>query len=269
MRLQALLAESHGDLAGQALAAPSGTAGPYAASFLEAPGPLPSGRPLGVRPRPAAFLHDRWDALAQPGLQGMELSNWKLPDRGSMEELRNACKLQAVRKFVDAADDGTNFPAKDLGTGIAKASGCAQAVGTQVMERFFGRALDASKDGVDDTQAAGVTLVNTAAFPLGSIGRNHLEAAQDACHDFGAMLLHRLGPREGTSAPKAARQAALSAADAAHSLRAFGRCLDSLGEAAAAKGCELGDLHTAGGDSAAFCEEIQGPKGYHWACAVM
>lgn len=210
-----------------------------------------------LRASAAAFLDTDSVAKELEGLGGegksTVLGQVQLPKRGLLDDLGGSCKLNLGRKMINSADE--TLSAKDQGEDVAKAAQCAQSGGDVVLDGLFGQALgsNASKE------ATGVELKGSTEVPLGSLSRKQLHAAQDACHDFATVLLHRMGRPTGHEVKHA--ETSLSPDDAAHVLRSYGRCLMSMGEASSAAGCRLGQLKREGADETSrMCEESLGPN---------
>lgn len=226
-------------------------------SALALPGPRRGSLHVGA----AAFIGEEGAAAKElDGLGGegkyTSLGQVQLPKRGALDELGSACKISLGPKSSSGPDE--TLSAKDQGVDVAKAAQCTQTGGEVVLEGFFGQALPGGAPG----GAVGVELRGSSEVPVSSLMQKQLQAAQDTCHDFSNVVLHRLG-RPGHQA-----NTTIGADDAAHMLRAYGRCLMSMGEASSAAGCRLGQFKREGaGETEHMCQETLGPSGTE--CAVM
>mmetsp|Transcript_53982 Transcript_53982/g.167522 ORF Transcript_53982/g.167522 Transcript_53982/m.167522 type:complete len:248 (-) Transcript_53982:100-843(-) len=209
------------------------------------------------RPRlsPAAFFAtDGAKEMAGLGTEGKMtiLVKAQPPKRGLLDELSGSCKLNLGKTMMPGTDQTVN--AKDQTVDVAKAAECAKSGGETVLDGFFGKVLERGDPG-----GAGVELKGSTEVPLGSLSRKQLHAAQDSCHDFATVLLHRLGKPGAQEMHHAEHM--LSTNDAAHVMRSYGRCLMELGEASSTAGCRLGMFQRGGGgETERLCKEAMGPE---------
>ncbi|CAJ1355412.1 unnamed protein product [Effrenium voratum] len=149
-----------------------------------------------------------------------------------MTEIKTACKLDVV----DPTD--SSGPSKIFHDNLQSASSCAQKIGSNLLSASLG-------------EGAGTRFKGELEVELGSQEHEDMQAMQDTCHDFASILLHRLSR-------KANRE--ISRVDAARVLKAYGRCLESLGQGTTLMGCQMGDVAHGGGEDEALCEVEEGAE---------
>lgn len=189
----------------------------------------------------------------------MSLQEVVLPSKDTLSAAVSSCKLDLTL----GGSSGSKQSADILGSNISKASKCSMSASDAVLHQMFGKRLEASKGGFLSSRPtgadedAGVAVDGQLKAPLGSSYRESLQGAQDACQDYGTMLLHRLSHKP----------AKLDAKDASKMLRSFGRCMQGMGEATEFAACQIGNLKEAGGDSGKLCKEVQ-RGGDNQACTI-
>mmetsp|Transcript_134546 Transcript_134546/g.418126 ORF Transcript_134546/g.418126 Transcript_134546/m.418126 type:complete len:256 (-) Transcript_134546:79-846(-) len=223
-----------------------------AAALLCRPGGAGRGRLAAA----TAFFSEGASDLAGLGAEGQTttLEQAHPPKRGVLDELSSNCKLNLGTGGVPGGDQKVN--AKDQGNDVAKSALCAQHGGEDVLEGYFGKALE-PKAG---KEATGVELKGSTELQIGSLARKQLTTVQDSCHDFASVLLHRLGRPAGSEDKKQVEHM-LDADDAAHLLRSYGKCLMEAGEAGVTAGCRLGNVDRGEGEDeiSLACKEAMGP----------
>eukprot|EP00933_Yihiella_yeosuensis_P084351 TRINITY_DN9878_c1_g1_i2.p1 TRINITY_DN9878_c1_g1~~TRINITY_DN9878_c1_g1_i2.p1 ORF type:complete len:284 (-),score=51.60 TRINITY_DN9878_c1_g1_i2:120-971(-) len=194
----------------------------------------------------------------------MTIDQAVLPSSAALTDLNAKCRLNLAESQFGGTQEGGSVRADGIGPAIEKASKCSKAASDVVISRTFGKLLQAPEEGSKITgggsgsdKDAGVRLSGSLEAPLGTSYRESLQGAQDACHDYGEVLMHRLSHKN----------AALTSRDAHRVTGAFGRCLEGMGEVTELAACQLGNLKTAGGDSAEFCKEALGAE-HHEACTI-
>lgn len=226
---------------------------------------------LWSRRRFATFFDERspWQQLESPGASLMRIDEVHLPSKFALHDVGRACKL-SLNSEVPGDSIGGNpstLPAKVLGPNLSKAAECSARSSRVVLRQVFGQLLHpAPTSGIGSLVVGGgytarsdpgVRLINNNDVPIGTRVHRDFVAAQDACRDFGKLLLHKLGKNEAAARVVEPRPV-LTTSDASHTLRAFGRCLEGMGELTAIQACKLGQLQLAGGTTAAACKEVQG-----------
>lgn len=146
-----------------------------------------------------------------------------------MVAIKDACKL-TLADPNDAAG-----PSKIFQDNLKSGASCAEKVGSNLLAASLG-------------EGTGTRFKGNLEVELGSQDREDLQAVQDTCHDFASLLLRRLGRKDN---------AAVGRADATRVLKAFGRCLQSMGEGTTLMGCEMGGD---GGEDDALCKVEEGAE---------
>jgi len=149
-----------------------------------------------------------------------------------MVGIKDSCKLT----LSDPNDSAG--PAKIFHDNLNSGTSCAEKVGGNLFAASLG-------------EGTGTRFKGNLEVELGSQDREDLQAIQDTCHDFASLLLRRLG-RKGN--------AAVGRADAARVLKAYGRCLQSIGEGTTLLGCQMGGLDHEGGEDDALCKVEEGAE---------
>jgi len=179
----------------------------------------------------------------------------RLPDKVGFDKVSSSCKFAATDTVTNG--DVENPQAENLSPAIGKSANCSGMLGHEILTKTLGSALpepsdDSSGSGShlkglfsssDEDSEAGLRLTGSTDVKLGSVLREQLKAAQDACHDFGSRVIHFLGDpdtRQHVQSP------VLTPNMAAHLLQTFGRCMQSIGNATAMQGCEIGRLQETG-----------------------
>lgn len=197
----------------------------------------------------------------------MQIQAVGVPESARLMDLGTACKLDnSGMLFADLYSGSGSGSGRKLGDAVVKSSICAENASGVVLKNFFGQGLDLDRGGGE-----GVGLHGTHEIPLGSLARKTFTATRKSCEDFSTLLLHRLEkPGQTSTEPATAAGTIFSARDATRAMKAYGLCLDSIGESAALQGCEIGHLQQAGSDAEAhLCAHVEGPEMHGFTCVLL